>query len=109
MTFPIPIIETHGTHYAVGHQIGVAARASLCAMHAETRAEYGDKWLQLLELSKPFLEKTQQHLPNVLQEMRGCAEGAGISFDDLFLMSVEELLYEEVRGLEVGSWKLEVR
>lgn len=97
-SFPLRIIETRGTHYEVGHQIGVAARDSLCAMHAETRADYGKRWNSLLRASAPFLAATQKHLPNVVEELRGCADGAGIPFDDLFLMSVEELLYEEVRG-----------
>lgn len=94
----IPIIETRGTHYQVGHQIGVAAREALRAMYAEVRAEYPDKWQSLRAASIPFLELTQMHLPNVLEEMRGCADGAQLEFQDLFLMSVEELLYEEVRG-----------
>lgn len=99
-TLPISIIETQGTHYEVGHQIGVAARDALGAMYAETRAEYGDKWNALLQASAPFLAATQKQLPNVIQELRGCADGARIAFDDLFLMSIEELLYEEVRGFE---------
>ncbi|MBI4670244.1 MAG: hypothetical protein HY741_01070 [Chloroflexi bacterium] len=108
MATSIPIIETRGTHYEVGHQIGVAAREHLRAMHAETCAEYRSTWQQLLRASAPFVAATQQRLPNVLEEMRGVAAGAEIPFDDLFLMSVEELLYEEVRGLEVRNWKLEV-
>ncbi len=98
MSYPIPIIETRGTHYQVGQQIGIAARDALRAMYAESLAEYGDKWMSLLALSKPFLDKTIEHFPKVVQELQGCAAGAGIPFDDLFLMSVEELLYEEVRG-----------
>lgn len=100
MSLPIPVIETQGTYFEVGQQIGAAARDSLRAMHAETRAEYGDIWTSLLASSKPFFDITRARLPNVIEEMRGCAEGAGIPFDDLFLLSVEELLYEEVRGSE---------
>ncbi len=98
MNSSIPIIETRGSPYEVGRQIGAAARAVLAQMRTETRAEYGDKWNALLEQSKPFCALTEKHLPRVIQELRGCADGAGIPFDDLFLMSVEELLYEEVRG-----------
>lgn len=98
MATSIPIIETRGTPYDVGHQIGVAAREHLRAMHAETRDEYCQTWQPLLRASAPFVAATQQFLPKVLEEMRGVADGAEIPFDDLFLMSVEELLYEEVRG-----------
>lgn len=101
MSLPIPVIGTRGTPYEVGHQIGVAAGDALRHMHRDTLDEYGDRWTALLEQSKPFLAITDNQLPKVVQEMRGCAEGAGISFDDLFLMSIEELLYEEVRGSDL--------
>lgn len=95
---PIPVIETRGTPYQVGHQIGTAAGRSLRAMHAQARAEYAAQWHRLLGWSAPFRAATEQRLPNVMAELRGCAQGAGIPLDDLFLLSVEELLYEEVRG-----------
>lgn len=94
----IPLIETCGTHFEVGHQIGIAARASLEQLYNKSREYYGGQWGLLLAQSHPFRKATEEALPNVLEEMRGCAEGAGIAFEDLFLMSVEELLYEEVRG-----------
>ncbi len=94
----IPTIRASGNHFQVGFQIGVAARPSLLAMHAKTREQYAGRWDSLLLQSVPFLEATQRRLPNVLEELHGCAEGAGLPFEDLFLMSVEELLFEEVRG-----------
>lgn len=94
----IPAITARGNAYEVGYQIGAAARETMRAMHAETRAEYNAQWDALLRQSIPFRDATRQHLPRVFEEMRGVADGAQIPFDDLFLMSVEELLYEEVRG-----------
>lgn len=98
MSSEIQTIETRGTPYEVGHQIGVAARSAIHHMRDETLLEYGDRWTSLLEASRAFQEQTQTRLPNVMLELQGCAAGAGIPFDDLFLMGVEELLYEEVRG-----------
>jgi len=95
---PIPIITARGTAYEVGYQIGAAAREPLRAMHRESLCEYAAQWQTLLTQAIPFQNATRHHLPRVMQEMRGVAEGADIPFDDLFLMSVEELLYEEVRG-----------
>lgn len=94
----IPAITARGNAYEVGYQIGAAAREKMRAMYAETRAEYYAQWDALLRQSIPFRDATRQHLPRVFEEMRGVADGAEIPFDDLFLMSVEELLYEEVRG-----------
>ncbi len=96
----LPVIETRGTHFQVGQQIGVAARASLQSMHQEMRRAYGERWSYLLAQSQYFLTATEKHLPRIVGELRGCAKGAEIPFDDLFLMSIEELLYEEVRGNE---------
>lgn len=103
MASQIPIIQARGTPYEVGYQIGAAAREHLRAMHAETLAEYGDRWRALLKQCIPFADATRQHLPRVMEELRGVAHGADIPPDDLFLMSVEELLYEEVRGSEIDG------
>lgn len=94
----IPIIETSGTHFEVGYQIGTAARRSLGELYRKTIESYGNQWALLLEQCLPFRQVTERAIPYVLEEMQGCAKGAGIPFEDLFLMSVEELLYEEVRG-----------
>ena len=101
----IPTIEARGTLYEVGYQIGSAAREYIHAMHAESLSEYGEKWSALLRAGIPFQDATRAHLPRVWQEMRGVAHGAEIPFDDLFLMSVEELLYDEVRGSEFARAK----
>ncbi len=94
----IPLVEARGSHYEVGCQIGAAARASLQKMHAHARSFYADRWATLLGASGSFLDATETHLPNVVAELRGAAAAAGVPFEDLFLMSIEELLYEEVRG-----------
>lgn len=94
----IPTIQARGTPYEVGYQIGIAARDSLREMWCETRVAYSEQWASLLQLSAPFVAETLKHLSRVYQELHGCADGADIPLDDLFLMSVEELLYEEVRG-----------
>src|SRR5581483_9904745 len=98
MSLPIPVIETSGTAFEVGHQIGTAARASLTNLRDQTRAEYGARWRSLLDRAAPFYDASLRHLPKVVDELRGCAEGSALPFDELFLMSVEELLYDEVRG-----------
>ncbi len=96
----IPIIKTSGSQFQVGRQIGQAARTSLSKMYESTLDLYGARWPMLRRQSRAFLAATERCLPRVVEELRGCAEGARISFEDLFLMSVEELLYEEVRGEE---------
>lgn len=106
MSSPIPVIQTRGTPYEVGRQIGVAAGPVLRAMHRETLAEFGPRWPALLDLTGPFRDATARHLPHVLAEIRGCADGSGLPFADLFLMSIEELLYEEVRGTEADPLRL---
>ncbi|MGE5139890.1 MAG: C45 family autoproteolytic acyltransferase/hydrolase, partial [Rudaea sp.] len=94
----IPVITARGTHFEVGCEIGKAAGTTIREMHAQTRAAYGTRWPKLLRDSLPFLEATEQYFPHVVQELRGASQGADVPFGDLFLMSIEELLYEEVRG-----------
>ncbi|MGB8644926.1 MAG: C45 family peptidase [Anaerolineae bacterium] len=94
----IPLIKATGAHYDIGRQIGAAARNSLQDIHAEARATYASRWESLLDASRSFLNATETHLPNVVAELRGAAAGSQLPFEDLFLMSIEELLNEEVRG-----------
>ncbi|MGE5140994.1 MAG: C45 family autoproteolytic acyltransferase/hydrolase, partial [Rudaea sp.] len=92
------MIRASGSHYDVGCQIGAAAGASLRAIHEHVLATYAGRWPELLAQSRAFMGATRLHLPHVVDELRGAAEGSGVPFDDLFLMSIEELLNEEVRG-----------
>ena len=57
MSLPISIIETSGTHFQVGEQIGIAARDSIRTMHAETLAEYRDRWAGLIRQTRHSSQK----------------------------------------------------
>jgi isopenicillin-N N-acyltransferase like protein len=94
----IPVIEASGTHYQVGYQIGVAARSSLAALLQASKVASKGRWGSWLEQSRAFLTPAEKHLPQVVEEVRGCSAGSGVPFCDLFLMSVEELLCEEMHS-----------
>lgn len=48
-----------------------------------------DKWDRRMEKGKIFLDITQEHFPHYIEELRGYAEGAGVAFPDLWIVSIE--------------------
>lgn len=94
----IPIITARGSHYEVGFQIGVAARDSLDALYHATLKSCDDRLSTWRTQVPGFLTAAEEHLPQIVQELRGCAAGSGVPFQDLFLLSVEELLCGEVKS-----------
>lgn len=93
---PVPMVRAAGTHAEVGWQIGAACALSLRRAIAVTQADLpaGTRWEDLRQQAIPYLEATERALPWVVAEIRGAAEGAGVDFMDLFVLSCEELLHQ---------------
>jgi isopenicillin-N N-acyltransferase like protein len=90
---PIPMIEARGTYHEVGRQIGVQAKEQIESMLAHLRESIpaGFTWDHMLDHSKKFLTPSREVYPQYIDELEGIAEGAGISFDDIFASMCEEL------------------
>jgi isopenicillin-N N-acyltransferase like protein len=91
----IPLITVRGTHREVGLQMGDAAAATI-------EADIADAWKDLpagrtredqLELAASYRAFTEPRLPWLLEELDGCAEGAGVDPLELFACSIEEIWY----------------
>lgn len=95
----IPVIHARGSHYEVGYQIGAAACESLRAIHRAAVQASPERWSIWRAYSEGFLAAGETHLPHVVEELRGCAAGCGVPFEDLFLLSVEELLCDEIKNV----------
>jgi isopenicillin-N N-acyltransferase like protein len=94
---PPPLVEVWGTHREMGRQIGEACRKQV--QHSVDNAH------KLIDESYPTLELTwdgakiqaRKYLPfaeeryaQYVDEMRGIAEGANVSFDDLMVVNAME-------------------
>ena len=90
----IPMIEARGgTYREVGKQIGRQAQLQIHSMLAYLRDNVpaGFSWEQMLAHSKDYLTPSRKVYPQYVEELEGIAEGAGVSFDDIFLSMCEEL------------------
>ncbi len=79
---PIPLIRTAGTHAEVGREIGSAT--------AETVRRFAALPYDA-DLVRRYRAVTVEHLPWVVEELDGAAEGAGVDPLAVFAASIEEL------------------
>lgn len=94
---PPPLIEVSGSHHEMGCQIGEAAREqvqhSVANAHVLIDAAYGDlelSWQGAQIQSRKYLPFAEERYPQYVDEMRGVAEGANVSFDDIVVLNVME-------------------
>ena len=94
---PPPLIEVSGTHREMGRQIGEACRVQV--QHSIENAHVLiDQSYDTLELtwdgakiqSSKYLPFAEERYPQYVDEMRGIAEGADISFEDVMVLNVME-------------------
>lgn len=90
---PIPIIEARGTHREVGQRIGEKCKDGIQSICAGLRNELPKDatWEAMLEQSEVYLEHSREVYPQYIEELEGLAEGAGVPFDQVFLVMCEEL------------------
>jgi isopenicillin-N N-acyltransferase-like protein len=90
---PIPIIEARGTHREVGLKIGGQCRSQIQDIFTNLRDSppAGFALEKILDQSKEYLAHSRAAYPRYIEELEGLAEGAGVSFDEVFLSMCEEL------------------
>ncbi|HXV33735.1 MAG TPA: C45 family peptidase [Gaiellaceae bacterium] len=79
---PIPLIRAAGSHREAGRQVGEATAGEMARM-AEAPFD--------AELIARYRAATLEHLPWIVEELDGAAEGAGLDPLAVFAASVEEL------------------
>src|SRR5215203_2697152 len=94
---PPPLIEVSGTHRAMGQQIGEACREQV--QHSVDNAHVLiDQSYNTLELTwaganiqaRKYLPFAEERYSQYVDELRGIAEGANVSFDDLMVVNAME-------------------
>jgi len=87
-------IEAAGTHREVGRQIGEAARdlvaRGLAAYEERFAVLAGFDLAEAVERSRAYLRPAEQYLPQVVDQIRGLAEGASAPFQHLFALNCSE-------------------
>jgi isopenicillin-N N-acyltransferase-like protein len=89
----IPMIETRGSHREVGRQIGQGCQTQIRNMFTGLRSDLPDgvSWSAMLAESQRYLVFSREVYPQYLDELEGIAEGAEVSFEEIFLSMCEEL------------------
>jgi isopenicillin-N N-acyltransferase-like protein len=94
---PPPLVEVQGTHREMGCQIGEACREqvqhSIENAHLLIDQSYstlGLTWDGATVQSKKYLPFADERYPQYVDEMRGIAEGANASFEDVMVLNVME-------------------
>lgn len=90
---PIPLVEARGTHREVGRQIGEQCKPHIVNLLSHLRGDLPSNvtWEAMRDQSKVYLEYSRAVYPRYVEELEGIAEGAGVSFDEVFLSMCEEL------------------
>jgi isopenicillin-N N-acyltransferase-like protein len=89
----IPIIEACGNHRQIGQQIGEACQLQIREMltHLREGLPSGITWEDMRYQSHLYLASSRFIYPQYISELEGIAEGAAVSFEDIFLSMCEEL------------------
>jgi isopenicillin-N N-acyltransferase-like protein len=93
----IPKLRVSGTHFECGEQIGKKFKSQILEYLELCRKEPPENlsWQECLEHSVSFLEPTEKYFPDMVEEIKGAAQGAGVDFVELFTSSIEELYAED--------------
>jgi len=99
MADAIPIVNVKGTPRRRGRQQGEGACAQIAGMVAAYRdvvlPAAGMGWQEGLDKALRYLPHAEAAFPHYVEELRGVAEGAGVSFRDVWLLNCYEEISEE--------------
>lgn len=103
-----PLLEVRGNDYEIGFQIG----RQFTGMIREGFEARGSWWTDLLSFAKSqppevhetFLAAAKKHTPEVLEELRGWAEGSAVPFRELMIFNLKAE-YTALRRRSMGERK----
>jgi isopenicillin-N N-acyltransferase like protein len=93
----LPLIHIYGSHYQMGCQIGEACREQVKHSIESARVLIRDTYEQL-QLnwdaakiqSRKYIPFAEERYPQYIEELKGIAAGAGVTFDDVAAVNVME-------------------
>ncbi|XP_074645133.1 beta-alanyl-dopamine/carcinine hydrolase-like [Tubulanus polymorphus] len=97
----LPIIKATGTHYEVGRQIGTQVK-QLLQRYFETVEKDFLKTDECHKLYSGYLKVTNDNYPQYVEELQGIADGAGVSFEKIFMSNLYELVILERKSEAMG-------
>lgn len=93
----LPFIKVYGSHYQMGCQIGEACREQVNHSIEDAKVLLKEAYEQLQLTwegaqiqSRKYLPFAEERYPQYVDEMKGIAEGASVSFDDVVVVNAME-------------------
>jgi isopenicillin-N N-acyltransferase-like protein len=94
---PPPLVEISGSHRDMGRQIGEACRGKVehsvenaRVLIAQSYDQLGLTWDSAQIQARKYLPFAEERYPQFVEEMRGIAEGAHVSFDEIVTLNTME-------------------
>lgn len=105
-TKTIPLIRASGSHQDIGRQIGEAMREQVAHSINNARKLLDDAydtlqldWEGALIQARKYLPFAEERYPQYIDELRGIAEGANVSFNDLTMVNSMEAVTSDAMHL----------
>jgi len=102
----LPLITVSGSHFEMGRQIGEAARSQVAHSIENAHRLLHDAydtlqldWEGALIQARKYLPFAEERYLQYVDEMRGMAEGANVSFDDLTVINAMEAVTSDALHL----------
>lgn len=102
----LPLIEVYGSHYQMGCQIGEACREQVRHSIQNATELLNDAynhlqltWEGALIQARKYIPFAEEHYPQYVEEMKGIADGAGVSFDDVSMVHAMEAVTSDALHL----------
>ncbi len=86
-----PIVKAQGSHYEVGVAIGKQMHDAIKKVLASSQAIFKKDFSIRIQQSQPFQQQARKYFSQYMDELRGIADGAQVSFDELFLSNNREV------------------
>lgn len=90
-------LEIKGSYREIGYQVGQVFRENIKEI-LHSRSEWHSRLINILKsdegrkFSDKLLELSQKHFPNVIEEIKGMADGAGIHFNHIWAINIKSEL-----------------
>lgn len=96
-----------GTHFEIGKQHGQALKQliqeSITFRSTEIKNRTGQSFSEIIAQVDEYLSYSEEHAPDLLEEVEGIAEGAGIPFREVFFLQVaSDINYYDVKCSAIG-------
>lgn len=85
------VVQASGNNYDVGVEIGKTLQSIIQKILEQNKKLFEKNFNEYLRQSVVFLEQAQQYFPQYINELKGIADGAHVSFDELFLSNNREV------------------